>query len=284
MAHGVVGATVKSVENALTTKILMNSKTPSIFNPTLHSTHKKQTMIHKDKLQQFPSGLGLSGVFDVCQKDVNKPSTEQYIHVIKMTEAGGILVFTFVPFLLSLIHDTKSFRVDTTFKHTVGDLKEIEFTIWFAPVLCVVTIARVYSNKSTCKQYQAVFNSIQWLTLQHTSKPFCFKRLSEGGNLLTMGVDLEAAQVLCAGDLFLPTNQPGYSGIHTNDPEEIIQYFAPNTQTRATQSSLVEIMFVFFYMYDAGCVVLGCHKCVRFDEEVISLWNIPNLRDDKLLC
>ncbi|KAF9493254.1 hypothetical protein BDN71DRAFT_1432608 [Pleurotus eryngii] len=118
-----------------------------------------------------------------------------------------------------------SFQVDTTFKRTVGDLKEIEFTIWFAPVLCVVTIARVYSNRSTCKQYQAVFDGIQQLTLQHTGKPFCFKRLSEGGNLLTMGVDLEAAQMLDAGDLFLLTNQPAYSGIHTNDPEEIIQYF-----------------------------------------------------------
>ncbi|KAF9489003.1 hypothetical protein BDN71DRAFT_1512533 [Pleurotus eryngii] len=224
-AHGVVGATVKSVENASTMKILMNGKTPSIFNPALHLTRKKQTMIHKDKLQQFPSGLGLSGVFDVCQKDVNKPLTEQYIHVIETTEAGGILVFTFVPFLLSLIHDTVSFQVDTTFKHTVGDLKEIEFTIWFAPVLRAVTIARVYSDRSTRKQYQAVFDGIQQLTLQHTGKPFCFKRLSEGGNLLTMGVDLEAAQVLGAGDSFLLTNQPAYSGIHTNDPEEIIQYF-----------------------------------------------------------
>ncbi|KAF9493253.1 hypothetical protein BDN71DRAFT_1432607 [Pleurotus eryngii] len=62
MAHGVVGATVKSVENVPTMKILMNGKTPSIFNPALHSTHKKQTMIHKDKLQQFPSGLGLSSM------------------------------------------------------------------------------------------------------------------------------------------------------------------------------------------------------------------------------
>jgi len=30
-----------------------------------------------------------------------------------------------------------------------------------------------------------------------------------------MGVDLEAAQVLGARDLFLPTNEPEYSGIDT---------------------------------------------------------------------
>jgi hypothetical protein len=45
-------------------------------------------------------------------------------------------------------------------------------------------------------------------------KPLQFKRfkLSCGGNLQAMGVDLEAAQVLGARDLFLPTsvvNDPG---------------------------------------------------------------------------
>lgn len=40
-----------------------------------------------------------------------------------------------------------------------------------------------------------------------------------------MNVDLEAAQVLGAGDSFLPTNDPEHSGIRTNDPEEIVKYF-----------------------------------------------------------
>jgi hypothetical protein len=56
-------------------------------------------------------------------------------------------------------------------------------------------------------------------------KPLWFKQLLQGGNILVIGINLEAAQVLGAGDLLLPTNESEYSGIHANEPEEIVQYF-----------------------------------------------------------
>ncbi|KAJ7782200.1 hypothetical protein B0H14DRAFT_3585415 [Mycena olivaceomarginata] len=40
-----------------------------------------------------------------------------------------------------------------------------------------------------------------------------------------MGVDMEAAQVQGASDSFLSTNEPEYSGITTNDPDEFALYF-----------------------------------------------------------
>jgi hypothetical protein len=70
-----------------------------------------------------------------------------------------------------------------------------------------------------------LYNEVQKTILSITSKPLRFKRLSHGGNILAMGVDLEAAQVLGAGDLYLPTNEPEYSNIHTTELEEIVQYF-----------------------------------------------------------
>jgi hypothetical protein len=66
---------------------------------------------------------------------------------------------------------------------------------------------------------------MQKTILAITGKPLRFKRLSRGGNLLSLNVDLEVAQVLGAGDSFLPTNEPEYSGITTTDPEELVQYF-----------------------------------------------------------
>ncbi|KAG5220631.1 hypothetical protein IMY05_C4547000100 [Salix suchowensis] len=61
----------------------MNGKTPSIFNPALHLTRKKQTMIHKDKLQQFPSGLGLSAAHIAAYR--------QAIRFKRLSEGGNLL-------------------------------------------------------------------------------------------------------------------------------------------------------------------------------------------------
>lgn len=58
-----------------------------------------------------------------------------------------------------------------------------------------------------------------------TGKPLHFKCLTPGGNLIALGVDLEASQVQGAGRSFLPTNDPEYSKITTTDPDEIVQYF-----------------------------------------------------------
>jgi hypothetical protein len=40
------------------------------------------------------------------------------------------------------------------------------------------------------------------------------KCLSEGGSLISVGVDMELAQALGAGNLFLSTNEPGFRNIH----------------------------------------------------------------------
>ena len=51
------------------------------------------------------------------------------------------------------------------------------------------------------------------------------KRLSKDGTLLSIGVDLELAQVLRTGDSFLPSNEPEFGAINTKEPEEIVKYF-----------------------------------------------------------
>lgn len=73
------------------------------------------------------------GAFDLFYKEVKKPLTERYIQSIVTTEDGGILILTFVPFLLSLIHEVVSFECDVTFKRVV-DLNEWEMVIFYPPV------------------------------------------------------------------------------------------------------------------------------------------------------
>lgn len=58
-----------------------------------------------------------------------------------------------------------------------------------------------------------------------TNQPIRFKRLTQGGQLLVMNLDLEAAQVLGAGDSFMPTNEPAYSGIYTSEAVQLVTFF-----------------------------------------------------------
>jgi len=66
-----------------------------------------------------------------------------------------------------------------------------------------------------------------------TEQPLQLKRLSRNGSLISIGVDMELAQALGAGDSFLPTNEPKYSNIHVQTAEEIIEFFIRACYTHA---------------------------------------------------
>jgi len=88
-----------------------------------------------------------------------------------------------------------------------------------------LTIARVYIDKGHTDHYRRLFDELQSQTLALTSKPLSFRQFSQDGNLLCMGADMEAAQVLGAGQSILATNNVGYSGIDVTTPEELLPYF-----------------------------------------------------------
>jgi len=72
-------------------------------------------------------------------------------------------------------------------------------------------------------------------TLALTGKPLGFQQFLEDGNLLCMGADMEAAQVLGAGQSILPTNNVEYSGIDVASPEELLLYFVRVCLTHSKQ-------------------------------------------------
>jgi hypothetical protein len=79
--------------------------------------------------------------------------------------------------------------------------------------LQVLTVGRVYTDGADRPYYKCLFDELQKVVFLLTGKNLCFKRFTPGGNLLTLGVDLEAAQVQGVSKFFLPTNVPEYSGI-----------------------------------------------------------------------
>jgi hypothetical protein len=105
----------------------------------------------------------------------------------------------------------------------------------------VVTIGRAYVDRADRAHYKLLFDEVQSIVQKLTGQPIRFKRLSQGGNILAMNVDLEAAQVLGAADSFLPTNEPEYSGITTNDPAVLAEYFIKACHTHCKRYVIVFI-------------------------------------------
>lgn len=63
-------------------------------------------------------------------EDLSKPVYERYIHGFATTINGGRVLLTTNPYLLMRIHRAKTLFVDTTFKRTVGALKEWEVVMY----------------------------------------------------------------------------------------------------------------------------------------------------------
>ncbi|PPQ69339.1 hypothetical protein CVT26_002571, partial [Gymnopilus dilepis] len=176
-------------------------------------------------------------VIKVAQDDLKKPVRERYIHGYATTATGGQVIFTASAILLDRIHHAKTIFVDTTFKRSAGPLKEWEVAIYDNELQRALTIARVYSDRADRVQYKTIFDELQRVTLLITGRRLLLKRLSKGGTLLSIGVDLELSQALGAGDSFLPTNEPEYSGIHAETAEELLGYFIRACYTHAIRWS-----------------------------------------------
>jgi len=139
---------------AVSTKLLLDGKTPAMYDPALHQSRLKRDLLAGAKSKDCSGGLGIEGrhlgmlsvtwnLAHFCQhlgvvnqymSDLRKPLESRYIHKIVTTPNGGILIFTFQPKLASLIHKALSLLVDTTFKRAAGDLNEWEIVIWYPAI------------------------------------------------------------------------------------------------------------------------------------------------------
>lgn len=73
-----------------------------------------------------------AGVWHIYNYDLRTlPEQQRYIHALDFSPGGGVIIVTFVPFLATLIHTASTLEVDTTFKRVVGELNEMELTIFY---------------------------------------------------------------------------------------------------------------------------------------------------------
>jgi len=142
--------------------------------------------------------------------------------------------------------------------------------------LTAVTIARVYSDHTDRLQYKTIFDELQSVTLVLSGRPLCLKRLSRNGTLISIGVDMELAQALGAGDSFLPTNEPEFSHIHVQTAEEIVEFFIQACYTHAKRFGC---FFMTWYRINKYLACRGIHDLKSYvtDEEYERLINFMYL-------
>ncbi|KAK7008311.1 hypothetical protein R3P38DRAFT_3280934 [Favolaschia claudopus] len=217
---GIVGTTVKSVDNANADDV--------ILTPALGDMRVKRNMVRDAKAKKYPAGLGIQGALQLFLEDQQKHLNERYIHSFRTTEGGGVIIITGVPYLIKLLDDpgVRAFDDDTTFKRVEGEMNEWELALFFKAVERAVTAIRAYINRSSADFYEILFDELQQVKKLITGKVFGMKRFVKGGNLLVMNADMEAAQVLGIARSIMKTNDPEYSGIPNNiSASEAATYF-----------------------------------------------------------
>ncbi|KAJ7203392.1 hypothetical protein C8J57DRAFT_1101243 [Mycena rebaudengoi] len=224
-AVGSVDATVSKVDNANSTKLLLNGKT---YAPALHSKRVKRDLVRGVKSTEYPAGLGVDGAFHLFREGLTKPLPERYIHGFITNPDGSICIVTCVPFLLKLMDDpgVGSFEDDTTFKRVKGEMNEWELALFVSYVQRAATVVRAYINKASADFFELLFDEVQHVKLQVTGKPIPLKKFVPGGNLIAMNADMEAAQVIGACRSVMKHNDPAYSGVRNDAPvSEVAPHF-----------------------------------------------------------
>ncbi|KAF7335140.1 hypothetical protein MVEN_02265100 [Mycena venus] len=225
---GPVGATVNKVDNANSTKALLDGQKPAIFSPALGNNRIKRDIVRAVKSKKYPAGLGTAGALQLFLEDRKRPLEEQYIHCYRTTDDGGVLIITGVPFLIKLLDDpgVLAFDDDTTFKRVEGEMNEWELALYLKAVQRALTAIRAYVNRSSTDFYEILFDELQRIKKKITGKVLGMQRFVPGGNLLVMNADMEAAQIIGVARSIMKTNDPEYSGIPNDTPAaEAATYF-----------------------------------------------------------
>lgn len=85
-------------------------------------------------------------------------------------------------------------------------------------------MARIYCNRTTAEAFELVFEGFFTSVEKATGRPLLFRVFNPSGSLLSINVDMEAAQVQGLGRALLRLNNPAISGIYESDPDILVQY------------------------------------------------------------
>ena len=86
------------------------------------------------------------------------------------------------------------------------------------------TVARIYCNHKSRAAFSSVFDGFFTSVEKATGSPLRFKAFDPAGNILSIHLDMEAAQMQGLGDALLRINNPAVSGIDERNPEILVQH------------------------------------------------------------
>ncbi|KAJ6611331.1 hypothetical protein B0H10DRAFT_2192985 [Mycena sp. CBHHK59/15] len=202
-----LGATVSKVENAQSTKDLLDGKTPGLFHPGLLSRDAKTRLIQqvKDELNSLSSTGANTWQLATYIADQEVLSDEKrYLHS-SLSRDGKRIIFGAHHKLLNSIHNLHTLNYNTTFKPVVGDMNIFEINGWLVGINESVTVMRVWMEIHDRAAFKAVWEEVQRLVLKLTRKRLKFKGLHKGGKILGLNSDMEAAPLLGFADAFVAT-------------------------------------------------------------------------------
>ncbi|KAJ6517934.1 hypothetical protein C8R47DRAFT_1312518 [Mycena vitilis] len=194
-----LGATVARVENAQSTKDLLDGKTPSIFHLALTSRTAKTRLIQEVKAELNASSSTTTNARQQVAAylaDQEALSDEERYLQSSQSRDGTRIIFGANHKLLSYIHNLRTLDCDTTFKPVVGNMQIFEINGWLVAINESVTVMRVWMEIHDRDAYKAVWQEVQRLVLKHTRKKLKFIGLHKGGKILGLNADMEAAPLL----------------------------------------------------------------------------------------
>ncbi|KAE9398665.1 hypothetical protein BT96DRAFT_939946 [Gymnopus androsaceus JB14] len=222
-SSGVVGVTLRSVEQAPSTRLLLQGKSLGEVHPGLLNRKQQQKILTEEKDKKFPKGREIEGLLAMYDEDQMRNVQDRYVHGVEITGRAK-LIYTFNPVLLNLVHEANQFEGDGTFKRVEGQFDEFEMTVWSNAINSAVTIGRIYFTGKDRSAYNAMFNGLQKHVLKITGRPLRFHALQKDGNIRAVGTDMELAMIQGLADFLLTLNEPKYSGLQAPTPEEVISY------------------------------------------------------------
>ncbi|KAJ7465620.1 hypothetical protein FB451DRAFT_1487168 [Mycena latifolia] len=203
-----LGATVAKIENAQSTKDLLDGKTPSIFHPGLISRDTKTRLIQQVKAELNEVSAATTTTRQQVAAylaDQEALSDEKRFLHSSLSRDGKRIIFGAHHKLLCSIHDLRTLDCDTTFKPIMGEMQIFEINGWLVGINKSVTVMRVWMELHDRKAYKTVWEEIQRLVLKLTRKQLKFKGLHKGGKILGLNSDMEAAPLLGFADAFVGT-------------------------------------------------------------------------------
>ncbi|KAF8982877.1 hypothetical protein BDQ17DRAFT_1437689 [Cyathus striatus] len=208
-ASGIMGATPVKVDNALSTSRILNGKMPQELHDSMIDNRNRRTIIYKARIQEFPAGFGINGVYRQFTKEREGDVEQKYIQSIHAFGENS---------------HARWIMVDTTFKAVHGDTNQFKVVIWSDKLQKRLVVGRVWTNSATRAAFFHIWNGLFDAHKVITGMELNFKLFSHSSSLLGVIGDTEAAQALGFGDVVLQRrlNDPRNTGLTLSDTDTVL--------------------------------------------------------------